>query len=155
MQDGAAAAFHLFFPAGQTGANFQWGPLTLGSAGFLGSTRENPARRTQLNNADLRGATLKYAHFEGANLTNVDFRGADLARSHFRRAWVTDSAGLLVHDESTVNTILTDANLQGADIRGADFSDAVGLTQAQVEVAISDQETRLPDYLSGGRDRSE
>ena len=98
---------------------------------------------------------MKYAHFEGANLTNVDFRGADLARSHFRRAWVTDSAGLLVHDESTVNTILTDANLQGADIRGADFSDAVGLTQAQVEVAISDQETRLPDYLSGGRDRSE
>ena len=138
-----------------TGANFQWGPLTFGSAGILGSTRENPNRRTLLKNADLRGATLKHAHFEGADLTNADFRGADLAHSHFRRAWVTDTQGSLVHDEPVFNTILTHADLQGADVRGTDFSDAVGLTQAQVDSATSDQGTRLPYYLSGDRDRSE
>ena len=130
-------------------ANFQWGPIRLTPGGIQGTTPMNPNLRTQLVNADLRGAVLKYAHFEGADLTNADFRGADLTQSYFRRAWVTDAEGQFIHDDPTFNAILTDANLQGADIRGADFRDAVGLTQAQVDSAISDQETRLPNHIIG------
>ena len=120
-----------------TGANFQWGPLVFSPSGIFGSTRNNPALRTELKEADLRGATLRHAHFEGA----------DLSHSSFRRAWVEDASGDLVQDEALFRTVLTDANFQAADIRGADFTGVHGLTQAQVDSAIADESTRLPEYL--------
>ena len=134
------------------GANFQWGPLRLTTEGIQGTTPTNPSRRTQLNEADLRGATLRYAHFRGADLTNVDFEGADLTSSHFERALALYSDDRPIDDMPLFNTDLTGANFRRSDIRGADFRNSVGLTQAQVNSAISDETTRLPDRLSGGQD---
>ena len=132
------------------GANFQWGPLRLTTQGIQGAIPESPSRRTQLKEVDLRGATLTNAYFQGADLTNADFEGADLAGSHFGRAIALDA-----DDMPLFNTVLTGANFRRSNIGGADFRTSVGLTRRQVNSAISDDKTRLPDYLSGEQDQSQ
>ena len=137
------------------GANFQWGPLRLTTTeGIQGAIPENPSRRTQLKEANLRGAKLRNAYFQGADLTNADFEGADLTGSHFGRAIALDADDRVIDDMPLFNTVLTGANFRRSNIRGADFRTSVGLTRAQINSAISDENTRLPDYLSGGQDQS-
>ena len=41
----------------------------------------------------------------------------------------------------------TGAILIGTDLRGADLRSAIGLKAEQIEQAIIDKNTRLPDYL--------
>ena len=45
------------------------------------------------------------------------------------------------------------AGFERADLAGADLRDTEGLTQAQIDVAICDADTRLPDGLGGGAGR--
>ncbi|MDF2847221.1 MAG: pentapeptide repeat-containing protein, partial [Oerskovia sp.] len=73
----------------------------------------------RLARADLRGASLR-----GALLVGTDLRGADLRSAD-----------------------LVGADLRGTDLRGADLTDALFLTQAQVNAARGDTTTRLPDGL--------
>jgi uncharacterized protein YjbI with pentapeptide repeats len=44
---------------------------------------------------------------------------------------------------------LTGADLRGADLRGVDLRAASGLAQKQLDTAIRDKATKLPEYLSG------
>ena len=76
-----------------------------------------------LSNANLRGAVLQDAILTGVNLSNADLAGADL-------------------EDAT----LADANLEGADLRGARLSGVRGLTQEQLDVAIIDGGTDLPNF---------
>ena len=141
--------------AKRDGANFQWGPLRLTTEGIQGAIPASPSRRTQLKEADLRGATLRNAYFQGADLTNADFEGADLTGSNFGRAIARDANDRVIDDMPLFNTVLTGANFRRSDIGGADFRTSVGLTREQVNSAISDEKTRLPDYLLGGQDQSQ
>ncbi len=75
--------------------------------------------------ARLRGRDLRGADLRGALLVAADLRGADL-----RLADVTGAD-------------LRDCRLHGADLRGALF-----LTQAQVDAALVDRETRLPEEVA-------
>jgi hypothetical protein len=74
----------------------------------------------RLARADLRGADLRGAYLIGADLRGADLRLADL-----------------------IGADLRDAELAGADLTGAIF-----LTQAQVNAAKGDQETKIPPALS-------
>ncbi|MEW6635905.1 MAG: pentapeptide repeat-containing protein, partial [Actinomycetota bacterium] len=95
-----------------------------------------------LDNADLQGADLRQASFEEASLLEADLRNAGLDGEwvNFRKA-VLQGADLR-------GTDLSGALLASANIRGADLRDT-NLTQAQLEGAIGDDKTRLPD----GRER--
>lgn len=73
----------------------------------------------RLARADLRGASLRGALLVGTDLRDADLRSADLVG----------------------------ADLRGTDLRGADLTDALFLTQAQVNAARGDTTTRLPDGL--------
>lgn len=91
-------------------------------------------RGAELYGADLQKALLDNANLQGAllnsaNLTEADLRGADLRRASLDRAR------------------LHRANLEKADLRGADLTNATGLTKEQIESAIIDKNTRLPEYL--------
>lgn len=78
-----------------------------------------------LENADLSGARLSVTDLMRANLTGADLRGADL--------WMSD---------------MKDAILEGADLRGANLSEVTNLTRAQLDKAITDDTTELPDGMA-------
>jgi hypothetical protein len=69
---------------------------------------------------DLRGCSLRGALLIGADLTGCDLTEADLLG----------------------------ADLRGADLRGADLASALFLTQPQVNAAVGDGATALPDDLA-------
>ena len=73
----------------------------------------------RLAGADLRGASLRGALLVGADLHGADLRGADLVG----------------------------ADLRGTDLRGADLTDALFLTQTQIDAARGDSATLLPAGL--------
>jgi hypothetical protein len=98
-----------------------------------------------LNGADLRGAELREALFWWTRLIGTDLRGAQLDRADFQGAllWRTDLRGA---DFGRAN--LGGADLEGADLRGVDLRGVENLTEAQVASARTDENTKLPDYLT-------
>ncbi len=90
---------------------------------------------TYLRDLDLRKSNLSRANFEKAVLSNKYFQNADLGHANLKGANLTFS-------------YFNDANLTGSDLRGADLDRAVGLTCEQIESAVIDESTRLPDYIS-------
>lgn len=84
---------------------------------------------------DFRHTNLRFATFAGMAFTDCDFRHAELDGSNLRNA-------------SFKNCRLNKADLQGANLCGADLSGAKGLRRHQVASAKTDEETRLPAYLS-------
>jgi hypothetical protein len=92
-----------------------------------------------VKNGDLIGADLdrvnahymcmSYANFTGATFRNADLTGANLGHSNLTRA------------------DLTGARLDITSIKGANLATAKGLTQAQIDLACGDAETKLPPGL--------
>lgn len=94
--------------------------------------------------SDLHHAKLVRASLEGAILRNTNFRGSDL---RFARI---DGADLFAADLSGADlrhASLASAFLKCADLRGADLSSAEGLSASQIEGAVGDPDTRLPEDL--------
>jgi len=79
---------------------------------------------TLYDKADLTGAKLDGAVLTGADLSGVDLSGVDLSGVDF-----------------------SGANLSGANLSRADLSRAKGLTQAQVDSAKGNKDTKLPKGL--------
>jgi hypothetical protein len=78
--------------------------------------------RRDLAGAHLRGARLRGADLRGAQLIAADLRGADLREAD-----------------------LLGADLRAADLRCADLTGALFLTRTQVQSAVGDAATRIPD----------
>jgi len=87
-------------------------------------------QRKEFRGADLIGAKLRRADLSGANLRGAQLVGADLRGADLRWA---DVIG---------------ADLRGADLSGADLTGCLFLTQAQLNAARGDGDTRLPDAVS-------
>lgn len=98
-----------------------------------------------LSNANLRKFKLVDAALEGTNLQNTDLANADLSGADLR--------GATLHN----------ANLEGATLEGCDFGTFVpddgseptrtdlrarGLDPKQLERALGDTKTQLPDYIN-------
>jgi hypothetical protein len=84
---------------------------------------------------DLRGADLAGRRLHRADLRRADLRSACLIRTDLR------GADLRLTD-------LLGADLRGADLRAANLSDAVFVTQSQVQAAVGDVSTTLPGALT-------
>jgi Pentapeptide repeats (8 copies) len=102
---------------------------------------------------DLRGATLSGAHLKGATLAGAHLEAADLGApegthqgADLEKAilYFAHLQGADLYDADLEGAILSGADLRGAHLEGADLSTAIGLTQAQVDSAYGDVETRLP-----------
>ncbi|EWM09907.1 pentapeptide repeat protein [Kutzneria sp. 744] len=87
-------------------------------------------RKADRRGADLMGAKLKGAVLAGANLRGAYLIAADLRQADLRLA---DVIG---------------ADFRDTDLRGADLTDALFLTQSQVNAARGDQATRIPATLT-------
>ena len=78
---------------------------------------------------DIHGAFVRRTDLSGANLERANLSHADATNANFRGA------------------NFKDANLTGTILRGADLREARNLTWEQLESAIIDEATLLPDYL--------
>ena len=107
--------------------------------------------RANLENAVLASAKLRRTRLYGVNLagaqiTVVDFRKADFQNACLKNADLRESLG-------------TGASLEGADLTGAELmlcnlsncnlEGTRGLTSRQIESAIIDANTRIPESLGG------
>jgi len=123
-----------------------------------------------LDGAWLQGAILQGADLAGASLKGADLTAADLSGAHLAGA---DLSGACLRTADLSGADLTLANLSGAHMSGPDLSeadlstvdeqlakagrswesmnDAKGLTREQIESAITDETTLLPEYLKEER----
>lgn len=101
--------------------------------------------RLDLHGAYIRRTTLRRADLARANLAGADCRGADFSNSNLSGA---DLTGANLAQALLVGANLGGANLTRADIRGADLTGAVNLTVTQVQSAIVDRTTKLPEALA-------
>jgi hypothetical protein len=102
--------------------------------------------------ADLDLADLRAAKFSGANLNDAALIRADVSRANLSDA---DLEGAYLSDANLTDADFQGSSLVGAHVRGADFTRAnlgaadlkgiFGLTQQQLESAIGDGATILPD----------
>jgi len=87
-------------------------------------------KRVDRRGADLMGAKLTSANLAGANLRGAYLIAADLRQADLRLA---DVIG---------------ADFRDTDLRGADLTDALFLTQSQVNAARGDAATKIPATLT-------
>jgi uncharacterized protein YjbI with pentapeptide repeats len=131
--------------------------------------REARFREADVSEALLDNARLAHANFVFANLRKAliteancektEFGGADLTEAQLYKADLREArlfeTTLIRTDLRRVNlrgAFLGSANLTGAqlwqaDLRGASLVQTLGLTREQVESAVTDKTTVLPDHL--------
>lgn len=127
-----------------------------------------------LSKIDIRGAQLLYAHLERAILSRSNLEKANLAHAYLDGSYLigtdlrdaylfqTDLSESELYEADLRGADLREANLHGAkfgnldrlwpdspktDLRGTDLTNVVGLTWNQIECALVDEETKLPEYL--------
>ncbi len=115
-----------------------------------------------LEKADLRGANLQQADLRGAHLQEADLFQANLQQAFLRGAnlqkAVLNGAHLQEADLFQANlqqAYLRGANLQKAVLAGANLTDVKNLTQAQLNQACVDENTKLPKGLTRPKPCSE
>jgi hypothetical protein len=97
----------------------------------VGGTKTRPSDidRVLAGQIDCPRCDLQQAYFTEVSFRNADLTGANLVNATLTRA------------------DLTGTKLDFASIKGADLSHARGLTQAQLNTACSDSQTKLPEGL--------
>jgi len=117
-------------------------------------------QKINLDNSNLKGCKLQFsnltgASLEGANLTKAKLQETCLQSSHMKNCNLS-GAGML--ESNLQYADLENANLEGAqfnedvlfnqtNLKGANLVSATGLSSAQLAQAVTDKQTRLPDYL--------
>jgi len=132
-------------------AKIIWADVTGGD--FSGADLRNTTIEgnfvANLSGADLRGAKLSNGY-----LNEADLKGADLSEADLSGEGYIGLDGTLAHKEGTgiyraqlSGAIVHRANFRWARISQTDLREVRGLTQAQVDVAVGDAATQLPDNL--------
>jgi hypothetical protein len=94
--------------------------------------------------AHIEGAQMASAHLERAVFSHAHIEGAWMRRAYLQGA-VLDDAHLERADLSYAD--LTGAHFNNTHLEGTILSDVVGLTTEQLQHALIDETTVLPDYL--------
>jgi uncharacterized protein YjbI with pentapeptide repeats len=103
-------------------------------------------REAQLWQAKLAGAFLGRANLSNASLWKADLEGAYLWKANLEGANLEEAN---LEEANLEGSNLKDANLRQANLVSTDLRSAIGLTHEQIDSAIVDETTKLPDYLQG------
>jgi hypothetical protein len=108
----------------------------------LGRREVDPeeTRRLDLYGTDLSGVYLRRANLSRANLSRVN-----LSRVNLNGAKLS---GAILFETDLSGAFSSGANLSGAILFGVNLSGATHLTQKQVDSALPDEDTKLPEYLT-------
>lgn len=98
-----------------------------------------------LSNTCVKGRDLHGADFDGADATLMCMSYANFSGATFRG---TDLSGANLAHANLDGADLTAAHLSITSIKGTDLRRVRGLTQAQLDVACGDAETRVPAGLA-------
>ncbi|MEH2378994.1 MAG: pentapeptide repeat-containing protein [Nostoc sp.] len=132
-------------------------------------------QRLNLSNTDIRGANLIEVNLQWANLTLINLKGANLTEANLEWASLNGAnlqgatlmeaklqeadigmeanlQGANLNEANLNGTFLYGANLQmanlsEANLKGAHLGGTKNLEQKQIESAIGDRTTCLPDYI--------
>ncbi|HMK22138.1 MAG TPA: pentapeptide repeat-containing protein, partial [Terriglobales bacterium] len=96
--------------------------------------------RAQFNEAKLEAAHLVSADLRGSNFTQAMLAHANLQEANLREASLARA--------DLTGAQLDAAELQKAGLQGANLALVTGLTQAQLDTACVDEQTKLPEGLS-------
>jgi uncharacterized protein YjbI with pentapeptide repeats len=91
-------------------------------------------RGVDLTDADLQNISMKGVNLSPSLLANTDFSNADPSDANLNHTYLGGAD-------------LSGADLGAADLSAADLQTATGLTQEQIDEAIGDGHTRLPEGL--------
>lgn len=94
------------------------------TAKATGFSEDIPPFRLNVAGANVRRTDLSFANLTGADLTDADCSFVNFRGANFRNAKLTRTK-----------------------LIGADLTDAKNLTKAQIDEALIDNTTKLPDYL--------
>src|SRR5882672_8021363 len=119
----AAAMILAFIPMADAIQNTSIVSLSLQQVNSAKS-RYSDADRVKAGQVNCRHCDLRHADLTGVSFRNGDLTGANLVHSNLARA------------------DFTGATLNFVSIKGADLATARGLTQAQLNTACSDSETK-------------
>jgi uncharacterized protein YjbI with pentapeptide repeats len=114
----------------------------LGEYSGAGETVQTDLRRADLKAADARDADLSSADLSEARLNDADLSDAVLDEANFQGA---ELKATVLEGASLFGANLQNALLFEVDISGANLADTKNLTQSQVDDAIGDTETKLPE----------
>jgi uncharacterized protein YjbI with pentapeptide repeats len=99
---------------------------------------------TNLSGANLSGANLRGANLTGANMTKANLHVIELSGANLSHA---DLSGANLKDATLSEADLDQANLTGAQLKRADLRGVAGLIQAQIDLALGNDQTRLPQGI--------
>jgi len=127
---------------------------------FQADLRGKNLSEINLSRANLKEAKMQFSNLSNAILSDAKLRKAKLQETNLQRANLENAD---LRDVNFFEANLQFANLQNANLQGAQFSEevlfiqtnlkgtnltgATGLTIGQIESAITDKTTQLPDYL--------
>jgi uncharacterized protein YjbI with pentapeptide repeats len=97
-----------------------------------------------LTNQCVKQGNLEGAKFDGARLVLMCMSYADFRNASFRKA---DLSGANLAHAKVDAADFTGADLSITSIRGTDLSRVLGLTQAQLDKACADSDTKVPTGL--------
>ncbi|MGA8808448.1 MAG: pentapeptide repeat-containing protein [Thermoanaerobaculia bacterium] len=158
-----------FYHSGLNDANFRQGDFTgawfyysqLDSALFSDSTLDGAGlsfchgKQAAFSHSSAKGANFVHSEFThgwfiAADLRETDFYGCNLTGSDFGRRY-GDATGPTLPPALLTNARFTNAVLTNTNLRGVDLRTVSGLTPAQLETAITDNNT-LPPLKWRGED---
>jgi uncharacterized protein YjbI with pentapeptide repeats len=101
-------------------------------------------------NVSLQRAQFNEAKLESANLVAADLRGSNFSHATLTEANLQEAnlQGATLSGADLTGVQLDKADLRRATLHGANLALASGLTQAQLDTACVDEQTKLPAELS-------
>lgn len=106
-------------------------------------------QRLDLSYTDISDANLNEAKLQGAFLMGTNLQVATLMEANLQDSFLISAnlQGAVLMEANLQGAVLMGANLQVANLQGANLTGAKYLTLQQIESAIGDHTTRLPDNL--------
>ncbi|MBW4646013.1 MAG: pentapeptide repeat-containing protein [Goleter apudmare HA4340-LM2] len=103
-----------------------------------------------LNHIDIRDADLHQANLQGTSLISANLQGVVFIGANLQSAFLISAnlQGAVLTDANLQGAVLMGANLEMANLQGADMTGARYLTSEQIELAIGDRNTILPENLA-------